>query len=615
MMFKRLPYLIFMLLVAASVACNRQPQKAKHVWQPQDSVYSEEAALDVYATDPERALVIIDSAEVVGNVSDFRADFLRALVFSKSFNAQRQDTAIVLCETLMQHDSVKASPRYKQQVLELLVNASRMRQDYGMLVEKAAQLVDLFREEGLLTEALRTEAEIGLALTNLGQEEEGMAKIDGAIKQLEGVRRFNEMDAVIIAIRRKVSVLSQRENYEEVIRQSDHILKLLDDYEANPDVYHDNSYREPEEDGRFGYIDFNRAMMCLYKADAYACMGNHEAARSEVERFRQTNYSKTVNGRVQVASILGQLGDYDTMLEYYEEAEQRMIHENDTMSISYAQILRDRALAANAKGRYAETQALWMRYDRLREMLNDSLQRSKAHMYAALYHAREQQLELKHEQAKSLLAFVLASVLLMLCLLVITYAWIVSRQRKLTERKNRVLAEQISEAIVYKDKVGELERRLAVMKTAVPPSSPGKEAAGADAEADVACGEGTVCDAASLEEMSNDELFNYISRVVVAEQLYLNPTFDRKTIMNRFGISARKIGAAFSKGSTYKALPDFTRKLRLEHACRLLSTNRDLSVKAVGEASGFSNNSTFCSDFKKCYDMTPSEYRGAAFEG
>ena len=110
-------------------------------------------------------------------------------------------------------------------------------------------------------------------------------------------------------------------------------------------------------------------------------------------------------------------------------------------------------------------------------------------------------------------------------------------------------------------------------------------------------------------EMNDEELFLYISDLIREEELYRNPLLDRQTLIRRLGVSAHRIGAAFSKGSEYRSLPGYVRSLRLEKACELLVTRPDLSVKAVGQALGFSNNSTFCSDFKTRYGVTPSGYR------
>ena len=49
---------------------------------PTDTLYTAEKALMVYDYEPERALLIIDSAVIVGNVSDWWADKHRALIIA-----------------------------------------------------------------------------------------------------------------------------------------------------------------------------------------------------------------------------------------------------------------------------------------------------------------------------------------------------------------------------------------------------------------------------------------------------------------------------------------------------------------------------------------------------
>lgn len=111
------------------------------------------------------------------------------------------------------------------------------------------------------------------------------------------------------------------------------------------------------------------------------------------------------------------------------------------------------------------------------------------------------------------------------------------------------------------------------------------------------------------EDMTDEDLFKYLDWVVRREHLYQNPLLDRQALMTRLGLSARRIGAAFSKGSSFQSLPKYIRQLRLEHAAGLLLSNPGLSVNEVGKESGFLNISTFCSDFKNFYGYTPSEFR------
>ena len=69
------------------------------------------------------------------------------------------------------------------------------------------------------------------------------------------------------------------------------------------------------------------------------------------------------------------------------------------------------------------------------------------------------------------------------------------------------------------------------------------------------------------------------------------------------------MGAAFSQGSEFSSLSDFIRDCRLEYSCHLLTEHPELSIKEVAAQSGFQYASTYSTDFKNKYTMTPSEYR------
>ena len=96
--------------------------------QPQDTVYTQEAAMKVYDYDPVRALRIVDSAVIVGNLSDWQADMDRARIYSQTRLRERLDslmhwpadtrldTVRAIGERLLRHDSVKNSLEEQQNV-------------------------------------------------------------------------------------------------------------------------------------------------------------------------------------------------------------------------------------------------------------------------------------------------------------------------------------------------------------------------------------------------------------------------------------------------------------------------------------------------------------------
>lgn len=195
--------LLYIVIAALAVGCGGHENG--RALQPSDTLYTAEVAMEVFNQDPGRALVIIDSALLVGNVDDNLATMLKAKIHNQSNKAQQLDTAQQMLEGLMESDFVK-DPDKREVVLDLLVSTTRLRDDYEQCLRWATEKADLCREQGKKTEALRTEAEIGVILVELGEEKEGVERLNGVIASLEGQRQTDETDACIIAIRRKILV-------------------------------------------------------------------------------------------------------------------------------------------------------------------------------------------------------------------------------------------------------------------------------------------------------------------------------------------------------------------------------------------------------------------------
>ena len=131
-------HLITLAIVAVLMGCtDSKDGKTKNMLQPTDTIYTQEAAMAVYDYDPVRALQIIDSAVIVGNLSDWQADMNRARIYSQTRLKERLDslmhwpagarldTARAIGERLLRHDSVKNSLEEQQDVLEILAYAAR----------------------------------------------------------------------------------------------------------------------------------------------------------------------------------------------------------------------------------------------------------------------------------------------------------------------------------------------------------------------------------------------------------------------------------------------------------------------------------------------------------
>ena len=90
-----------------------------------------------------------------------------------------------------------------------------------------------------------------------------------------------------------------------------------------------------------------------------------------------------------------------------------------------------------------------------------------------------------------------------------------------------------------------------------------------------------------------------------------NPEFRVAAFLKEMALSRtqmhRKLRALTDQSTT-----EFMRSIRLKRAAQLLKENMG-NVSEVSDAVGFSRVSTFISEFKKVYEVTPLQYRKTHF--
>ena len=554
-------YIIIIGIVAILYSCSdgKSVRQLPHLG---NTPYPQDTILVTYATNPERALTLLDSALLLGNISDYRAQVIRAKIFSKSLMEQRQDSAIAICKQLLNHDSVRNQPTEQENILDMLIASSRARMDYEQYLHWATQKAELCHQQGEETERWRTEADLGLIYTHLGQVDKGLAKLDEAITHLDEPGSIDRMDAFIVAVKRKINALNDLSRFTEVIPLALRSLDRLTHYEQHAQDYAEDSYRLSWSDNpndRDRYLDFSRAQTWGFMAQAYAKLDSLEEARKYLALFDGTTYSKSFTARRFIAPTQIELGMYDDAIATYTEMERRMAA--DTINDDYAQVLRARAIALRAKGHTAEALDYHMRYAKLSKVLSDSLHRSEAHDYAARYHAQEQQIEIQEKQVEAQRSHIMSIAVAIIALLAIAFAVYFFRQKRIISAKNRALVRMINK------------------------NAPPKE----------------------VPKTNSDEFAN-IDQAIRTERLYKEFNLQRQDICNRFGINRHTLNDMLTQYTDGLSFPRYINAIRLEESLRLLHDAPSLTIAAIAKAVGFSP-SNFREQFKQKYGMTPQEYR------
>ena len=563
-------------IVLVLAGCKVGDTGNKRASQAADSLYTAAYAMTFVDTEPERALQLIDSARLMGNLSDVRADIQRARVYGRSHAEIRTDSAILIGERLMLHDSVKADYDLQLDVIEILLDAYRLEKDYEQALYWATRLSDVYREHGMRHLLSYSNAEIGALMVRIGQQQEGLARIDSAVRQLAGHRHYTEMNLALLSLKRKADVSAEIGHYQETTDAAQQMLGMLDDFEQHPADYYDqgNTYSGITVEERPRYIDFYRSRAYSFLALAAASQHQPQQAIHYLDLYGQTDASQTLHGRYVTTPTLCRLGRYDRMLAIYDEVEQSMA--DDTLNANYADILRGRAEVAQSQGHPVAANGYWRRYADLSQQLSDSLLRGRAHLFAARYHAQEQQREIEQQRAGKHIANIISIATGSLALLILVFALYAFRQWHITQQRNRILAQQITEAVEYKEKLRESEKLNSSL---------------------------------NFTDLSDEQLFLCLRDLIENERLFLQPDFSRQTLIDRTGLSKERIGAAFAQGSNSVSLPAYVRELRLDYAIRLLNDQPDLTVEQVSQASGFTSADTFTRNFRAKYGMTPTAYK------
>lgn len=516
-------YFCLITFVVASVMIGCSGGDATRSAVHQDDSICRQTVMSIYAYQPERALHILDSAVAAGSISAWRADIYRMRIYSSTLMHEQMDSLLggakdagydsarAIGERMLSHDSVQASLKWQLDILEMLSYTARMQNDTTQWLRRARQFVTICRQIGdsQTTNALRTEAEIGAALCVMGQRDQGMAKLDSAIYQLEAsfhrehdAGRFAELDALIIALKRKIVQLASNDRNAETLPLARLIIERLDDYEKHPDRYHDGTYREPKTaEKRTDYIRFYRSQAQGYITAAYAS-----------------------------------LGESGNMLEAFTKIE-KGVHE------------------------------------------------ATAREHIARYNALQQQMEAERQHTIADKARLTTLATAVFALLLLVTLCVIGFHYRAIGRKNRHLAQQITEAMKYK----ELYSQMLSRQDPIP-----------------------VADNNDSSTLSDEQFFAYVQDVILSERLYLDPNFGRQTIMDRFQLSKERVGILFSKFSNHPKLSNYVTSLRLEYAAQLLVRQPNMNIVAIATQCGFSSMAYFSTCFRRHYGMSPSDFRSGA---
>ena len=243
---------------------------------------------------------------------------------------------------------------------------------------------------------------------------------------------------------------------------------------------------------------------------------------------------------------------------------------------------------------------------RIAEVYDSALvrqKRSDATELAVVYDTQGKERRIAEEQARNRLTVAISIAVGIVALLSIIFAVYVYSQWRASKEKNRILAQQITEAVEYKEKYRQCQHDKQNHLQSIAEEQGTKNTVQENQNGRVTI---SISDYTTLND---EQLFLCLRDLIENEKLFLQPDFGRQTLISHTGLSKEHIGAAFAQGSDRNSLPAYVRELRLDYAIRLMNDQPEMNIEQVSQASGFTSADTFTRNFRAKYGMTPTAYK------
>ena len=334
----------------------------------------------------------------------------------------------------------------------------------------------------------------------------------------------------------------------------------------------------------------DRRMALAKMASVLAQMGRSASGSLQVCYYQQADSAYAAWKAVQyegnhirdyfIVDYMRQRGRYQEAIPIYNNLIERVRQHGDTLGEMMNTAKWGLAEIYRKMGYCSQAVELYEQVLEIQDTLKSRKAINTAQELAAIYHAQEQEQTIMQQEAENTIQEAIILVVIIVLIAVTTLTVVVIRKNRVINGKNRALAQQIADAVKYKERYQQ-EKNANAPKT----------------------------DVADLNALSDEELFQYIDDIVISERLFTNPSFGRDAIMERFQLSKERVGAVFSKGSKHAKMSSYILQLRLEYAAHQLVEQPHRNVVDIAADCGFSSNTYFSSRFRQHFGISPTDYR------
>lgn len=545
-----------------------------------------------FSGDFEHFLAVTDSLAEVGELSPIRADGYRGVAY---FQMGQMDKCIECFRRVVAIENPPAEDfwDYIHAGTNLVIMLTTDR-DYDNAMRTALRLIDKLKG----TNDLKAAGELQTLYLSLGDTQMMLER------HAEAAQSYNEAFQWVLQTRNdstcrplaacietleNISVSYIHHHMDEAGIWVDRMDSLVTIYESEP---------KPIEKE----VKTLRALVSLHRAEVCQMRGQTAEAARYYASYMSSDFGQGIEGRINGCDYLVAAHRYDEAADNYTNLDQFIKdwgYDYDLETIG--RNLMPKLRANYHAGRKDSALRVAMQIAEVYDTALVRQKRSESAELATIYDTQGKERQITEQRAQNRFVTAISIAVTTAALLILAFGLYAFLQWRITQRHNRILARQITEAVEYKEKYKELK---AANRSAESTNSPKVETETAEPSTI-----GAGLSISDFTTLTDEQLFLCLRDLIENEKLFLQPDFGRQSLIDRTGLSKERIGAAFAQGSDSVSLPAYVRELRLDYAVSLMNSQPDLNVEQVSQASGFTNADTFTRNFRTKYGMTPTTYK------
>lgn len=596
---------LIMLLAVLLNSCG-QKSSTTVTDRNSDSIYRYDHIYHICISDPERALALADTAEMLNLLRPAHVclNAVKAMIYQNGLG-QRKLAKIYSLKAYEDKEYKKETGNYLNNLTQLAYLCYKS-SDYASAIRYASNGLKMARAHRLKTLEAKFLMYIGMSQFYTGITEDAQANMNRSIALYEEIvaeeQSWSSVNDFLYTLGETMAALCAAGDYQQAATLIPNILK------AN------SQHEQMEAQAPPGAIDMFRAFVYAQCMEVYHHLGNKEQACECYQKCLSTNYAKSSDGVVLLIRYQLWTGDYLQALRNIQTAKRIYQQKRNTESDYYVnELLVDEAEALTLLGRYKEAADVSRQIIALKDTLFKSKQQDDARELAIIYETGEKEAQLVKQATQlrenRMILFFAVCIIGLLGLLL----WRIVRHSRIVRKKNEAMAGTITGLLKYKEQLYHSKNENLLQEQLQTPEElmSGEEPPiGTSSENEI-----SEVPAVSEADVAGDDidpglrlLFKRVEHEIISEKLFLQPELSREELMKQLRIPKNKFAPLFKQNTGMK-YSQYINKLKMEYAAGLLKEHPDYSMDAIARSCGILSGTTFYRLFYENYGMTPLDFR------